>query len=355
MTLRQVLVQAGLAAAALVAAYFVWQRGPELGPDEAIALDIAKNDLVGLRFADEEKRTWVEIGRSSDESGPFVTVRLGPQKKPTPPKPPKKAEDKDQDKDKAKEQAKDKPDDRTPPRLVRGNDSAEKLLASFAPLRANRSLGVLDAAKLKELGLDAANKRITLTLRNGKRTFAIVAAPPGGTLPYLRDEANGQVYVVARSFLSDLQAAASLLVERKPHAFRLEEADRLRITFGDVRREFVVSRGEDQVRLAPTSAPDKPETAIKTWHDKAFHLWPVEILGRGEVPVEGAPQVALRIDYSLRGRRLGFVEIAQGAAIRSSAESDKPPLYARSERTLGWVKLGSDAQNLLADAPSLLR
>ena len=348
MTLRQVLVQAGLATAALAAAYFAWQRGPELGPDEAIALDIAKNDLVSVRFDDQEKRTWVELGRSSDESGPFVTVQLGPQSKPTPPKPPDKAEAKD------KNQGKDKQEDRTPPRLVRGNDAAEKLLASFTPLRANRSLGVLDAAKLKELGLDAPRKRISLTLRNGKRTFDIVAAPPGGTLPYLRDEANGHVYVVARAFLSDFQTAASLLVERKAHAFRLEEADRLLITFGNIRREFVVTRNEGQIRLAPASAPDKPETAIKTWHDKAFNLWPVEVLGQGEVPVAGAPQVALRIDYSQRGRHLGFVEVARGAGVASSAEGGKEPLYARDERTLGWVKLGSDAQNLLADAKSLL-
>jgi hypothetical protein len=339
------LVQAGLATAALVLAYLTWQRGPELAPDEAFALDIAKNDLVTARFDDEEKHTWVELGRSADDNGSFVTVHLGPQDKPAPPKAPGKAEDK----------APAPAENKTPARLVRGSESAEKLFASFTPLRANRSLGVLGADKLKELGLDTTKKRITLTLRTGKRVFAIAPAPPGGTLPYLRDEASGQVYVVARSFLSDFQAATSLLVERKAHAFRLEDVDRVQVALGDVRRELVVVRGESTVQLAPASAPGKPDAALKTWHDKVFGLWPTEVLGQGELPVEGAPSIALRLDYTARGRRLGFLEIGKVAATSSSAEGGKDTLFARNERTLGWVKLGPDAQTAMADAPSLLK
>jgi hypothetical protein len=337
MTLRQVLLQAGLAMAALGLAYFTWQRGPELAPDEVLLADIGKNDLAAVRFEDQEKNTWVELGRSTDESGPFISVHLGPQEKPANAKAPAASEAK------------------TPDRLVRGSDAAEKLFASFTPLRASRSLGVLDAAKLKELGLASTQKRITLTLRNGKQTFTIAPAPPGGTLPYLRDEASGRVYVVARSLLSDFQTAASLLVERKLHAFRIEDADRVLISLGAVRREFVVSRDENSVRLAPASAPDKPDASLKTWHDRVFSLWPADVLGKAEVPTEGAPQLALRIDYSTRGRHLGFVEIAKVAPVVTSAEGAKDVLFARGERTLGWFKLSADAQNVLADAQTLLR
>jgi len=368
MTVRQVLVQAGLAAAALVAAYFTWQRGPELAPGEAIALDIAKNDLSSARFDDEEKNTWVELARSSDENGSFITVLLGPQDKPSskPKSPDKlKAPDKADAKTTAKadtkadakvpEQAETKTADKTPARLVRGSAAAEKLFASFTPLRANRSLGVLGPEKLKELGLDAPKKRITLTLRTGKRVFAIVPAPPGGTLPYLRDEASGQVYVVARSFLSDFQAAASVLVERKAHGFRLEEADRVQVSRGDVKREFVVMRSDHSLQLAPANAPDKPDAGFKTWHDKVFSLWPTEVLGKGEVPAEGTPEVALRLDYSMRGRRLGWLEIGKVPAVTSSADGGKDVLYARHERSLGWVKLGTHAQNVLADAQAFFK
>jgi len=336
MTLRQVLVQAALATAVLGLAYFTWQRGPEMAPDEVIAVDIAKSDLVSLRYDDAEKHTWVELNKTSDENGPLTTVHLGPAAKPTNPKAPLAGEAK------------------TPERVVRGSDAADKLFASFTPLRASRSLGVLDAAKLKELGLTSSQKRITLTLRNGKRTFVISPAPPGGSLPYLRDEASGNVFVVPRSFLSDFQAAASMLVERKLHGFRIEEADRLHITLGAVQREYVVTRDEKSVRIAPASEPDKPDSALKTWHDRLFSLWPADVLGKGEVPAEGTPQVALRIDYTTRGRRLGYIEIAK-VSPATSGESAKDTLFARGEGTLGWFKLSADAQNLLADAQKLVR
>ncbi len=337
MTLRQVLVQAGLAVAGLAAAYVTWQRTPELAADEAIALDITKNDLIGVRFEDQEKKTWVELAHATDENGPYVTVHLGPEDKPASAKEPQ-------------------PAGKLPERLVRGSESAEKLFASFAPLRATRSLGTLDAAKLKELGLDAPKKSIVLSLRNGKHSFAIVPAPPGGSLPYLRDDATGRVYVVARSFLSDFQAAASMLVERKLHGFRQQEADRIVLAAAPKRRELVVLHNDDQVRLAPADAADKPDAALKTWHDRAFSVWPAEVLGQGESPAEGTPQVALRIDYTARGRRLGFLEVGKVAMLASpSTDAPKETLYARSERTLGWVKLGPDAQNLLGDAQPFLR
>jgi hypothetical protein len=52
---------------------------------------------------------------------------------------------------------------------------------------------------------------------------------------------------------------------------------------------------------------------------------------------------------------LGFLEIAKVAAVATSAEVAKDTLFARSERTLGWIKLGADAQNLLADAQTIVR
>jgi len=342
MTFRQVATQGGLAVAALVAAYLTWQRSPELAPDEVVVVDAAKNDLVSARFDDQEKHTWVELSRSADDAGPFITAHLGPQEQAMPGKG-----------DKGDKGDKDVAPKKTPERLVRGSDAADKLFASLAPLRGTRSLGNLSSGKLKDLGIDAAKKRLSLVLRNGKRSFSITAAPAGGSEPYLRDEQSGQVYLVARSTLSDFQAAASILPERRLHAFKLDEADRLTVTMGTVHREFVVSHGESGVVLAPVASPSKADSALKTWHDRAFSAWPVEVLGKDEVPAEGTPLVELRIDYSARGRRLGFLEIAKGATVASNADVAKTALFARSEHTLGWFKLS--VENLLSDVPPLPR
>jgi hypothetical protein len=332
MTFRQTAIQALLAVAALLFAYSTWQRGPELAPDEVVVVDAVKKDLVSARFDDGEKLTWVELTPSSDEAGPFVSVHLGPQTKPA--------------------TAPATGETKTPARLVRGSDAADKLLARFAPLRASRGLGALGAPKLKDLGLASTKKRITVSLLGGKRVFAVTPSPPGGSEPYLRDEASGQVYVVPRAILSDFETAATLLVERRAHAFRLEEADRLTVLQGTTRHEFVITRSQDVTYLAPMSMPDKPDAVFKTWHDRVFALWPVEVLGKGEIPSEGAPHVELRIDYNLRGRHLGYLEIAKIAA---SAEGSKDILFARSERSLGWLKLSADARTILDDVRSLWR
>jgi hypothetical protein len=332
-TYKQLTVQGALALAGLLAAYFTWQRGIELAPGEVLVVDIGKNDLVGVRYEDREKSTWVELERMTDEAGSFTSVHLGPQEKPA---------------------VGAKPPVKTPERLVRGSDASEKSFGNFAPLRASRGLGNLDAEKLKALGLDTTQKRILLKLRNGTRTFTIAPAPPGGSDPYLRDETSGQVFIVGRSILSDFSSAASLLVERKVHAFRLEEADRMVATFGGTPRDYAITKGEDGVRLAPKSSPDKPDSALKTWHDRVFGVWPMEMLGKDEIPAEGTPQVELRIDYTLRGRRLGFIEIGKVPAVASSNDSTKDTLFVRSERTLGWAKLGPDGQTLLADAKTNL-
>jgi hypothetical protein len=334
-THRQVALQGALALAGLCAAYFTWQRGVDLAPGEALVVDAGKNDVTQIRFEDQEKSTWVELSRATDDAGPYVVVHTSAQEKPAV----------------GKEQAATK----IPERTVRGSDTAEKLFGIFSPLRASRGLGVLDPGKLKDLGLDAPKKRITVTLRNGTRVFAIEPAPPGGSDPYLRDEANGQVYVVARSVLSDFQSAPTLLAERHLHGFKVEEADRVTIQRGAKKKEFVISRGEDGVRLSPVATPDKPDTSAKTWHDRAFALWPAEVLGKDETPAEGPPQVDLRIDYSARGRRLGYVEVAKVAPVAVSTDGAKDTLFARSERTMGWIKLGSDAQTMLNDADGVLR
>jgi hypothetical protein len=118
---------------------------------------------------------------------------------------------------------------KTPERLVRGSDAAEKLFASFAPLRASRGLGILPADKLKDLGLDNP--------RNASPSCCALASA-GSPSPPRPPEAPNPTCATnerpslpgRRSFLSDFQTAASLLVERHIHAFRLEEADRIAVS-----------------------------------------------------------------------------------------------------------------------------
>jgi hypothetical protein len=341
---KAVALQGGLALVGLVAAYFTWQRQPELQAGEVFVLDITKNELQTLRFDDEEAKTWVELRRDSDDNGSFIALRLSeraaPAAKSTAPAP-----------------EAGKP---TPERVVRGSEAAKTLYERFAPLRATRALGVLDAAKLKDLGLAASKKHITVVTGAGRRVFDIASAPLGGTDPYLRDQSDGRVFVVSRSILGDFQAAATSLVERHLHSFRLEEADRVSVTAGSAKKEYRVARSADAkgVEIAETGGAGKSDPTARAWHERVLGLWPSESLGKGELPAEGEPQTKLRLDYSAHGRSLGWLTIAEGPgpslqSVSNAAPAPKKTFYARSEFTLGWVKLSGDSEALVAEGVKL--
>src|SRR5207249_9924534 len=105
-----------------------------------------------------------------------------------------------------------------PERELRGNEAAEKLLDGFAPLRAERALGAVDAAKLKEFGLadpepdtkktnpdggvaaappakKPQKRRFEVTARGETRAFT-VGAQGVSFNPYVRDERDGKVYLL---------------------------------------------------------------------------------------------------------------------------------------------------------------
>ena len=344
MNTRGVAVQGGLAAASLVAAYFTWQRQPELVAGEVFALDIAKGDLEKVRYEDQELKSFAELLRDKDASGTFVSVHLSgsdatgipmPSSHPAVPI-------------------------KVPERFVRGNESAQRLFERLAPMRATRSLGALDAAKLKDLGLDTTKKRLEIVGRGTKRRFAVAPAPPGGMDPYIRDEQDGRVYIVSRALLSDLQAATTNLVERRMHSFKLEDVDRVVVYAAGKKKEFRANRIEELpgVRLTPAGGDKSDETA-KNWHDRVWNLFPSEVLGRGENPGDAAPKTALRVEYFMRGRSLGWVELARKPAPVLNESTTAPPpatadaAFGRSEFTLGWMKLPQDANALVTEGETL--
>src|SRR5262249_50709054 len=160
MTGKGAALQGGFAACGLLLAYTTWQREPERAPGEVIVMEATRNEVRRVRF--EEGNRFVEL-EHNPSGEPAVLLRTSAST-----------------------------DGKTPARTLRGNEQAQKTLESFAPLRATRALGALDAAKRKELGLDTTKKRLTIEARE-KRAFAV--ATPGYGSPYLKDERDGRVYV----------------------------------------------------------------------------------------------------------------------------------------------------------------
>jgi hypothetical protein len=326
MKIRGAAIQGGLAALGLLAAYATWQREPERAAGEATLIDVAKSDLGKIRFDDGAK--WVELEQKADANGPAVWLRVAAKPSPGP----------------------------APERYLRGNAGAEKLLDKLAPLRATRALGLLEPAKLKELGLDAPKKKLTISARGTTHVFDVGVSPYGVSDPYVKDQKDGRVYVLGGGIISDLDSASVRLVERSLHAFKPADWDALTLTVGAKKRGLVTQLG---AKPADTKLADaktqKADLAAKNWHDKLFRLAVTEVLGQGEKPAAGEPVVALKVEYTSHGKPEGWLEIGRvQPPANTSGTTPAAELYGKSEHTAGWMKLPANTEELLKEADKVV-
>jgi hypothetical protein len=311
MKARGVAFQGALAAVGLAAAFFAWRRGPAGAPGEVVVLDAPERALERVRYEDASGR--VELFREGTEDG-TLWLRLGT--KPVP----------------------------SPPRELRANETAERLFARFAPLRATRSLGVLDAETLAEVGLRDSPRKLAVKLTSGEHTFTLAAAEIGWGHPYLRRETDGHVFLLAPSLLPDLENAALRLVDRTLHAFGSSDYDALTVTSGSTSRTFLVrARARHPVELVPREAPDSPDEMARKWHERVWLLAPgqADFLGRGEAPPGGEPREVFRVEYLRGDEGIGRLTVARGA---------EGGYYVRTEHTAGWAKLPPWADSLVLEA-----
>ncbi len=326
MTARGAALQGGLAACGLLLAYGTWQREPERAAGEVVLLEATKNEVQKVRYEDGTRATDVERGRRDDE--PKIWVRVSASA-----------------------------DGKIPARSLRGGEAAEKLLGEFAPLRATRALGVLDAAKRKELGFDTSKKKVKVWARGEQRSFAISSQGFGGT--YWKDDRDGRVYLTTATLMGDLESAGSRLVDRRLHEFLPADYDAVTIKVGPKRRELTVLQSTPAgVRLAGRLAPGKADELASNWSDKVWRLVPIELLGTGEQPAVGAPELVVRVEYAAKGKPKGWIELGRTQAAApssmSSAEPPKPDVYARSEHSVGWIKLPMNADDVLKEADKVV-
>ncbi|ATB46076.1 hypothetical protein [Corallococcus macrosporus] len=359
MKVRDLALQGALAAAALVAAFVVWQREPSAGPGEATVVDVPVRALDSIRYEDDTR--FVDVFRDASARDQ-LWVRLG-SKSPRP--------GSGGAKDGAKDGATDagsgdagtataavEPDAGTgaatpaqppvaareappPPRELRANEVADKLFSRFAPMRAMRALGALDAKKLEEVGLATSPRKLTLTVGGKARVFALASPAGGWGTPYLRSEEDGRVYLLGPAMLPDLENASSRLVDRRLHTFDLGDFDAVSIRAGGITRAFrATGKAPGPVALAPEEAPEQPDDFARNWHDRVWRMVPLDLLGRDEAPPGGEPQEAFRVEYLRAGRPVGHVTVAKA----------EDGYYARTEHTSGWARLHSGLDALAEEA-----
>jgi hypothetical protein len=346
MKARGAAVQGALAVAGLTAAYFAWQREPVTSGSEVTILDLGKNAISTLTYDDTKQH--VVFVRGEEGGEPLTWFTVTPKEPPPPPPVPAKdggAADGGAlvsmaavDAGTASAVASSSPPKK--PRQFRGNEQADKVWERFAPLHGTRALGVLDAVKLKEVGLDKADRFLTLSTNGGTYDFEVGTVAQGVVNPYFRDRKDGRVYLVKGNLLSDLEFAQSRLVDRRLHAFKQEEADGLTVKAGTVTKDFVVADG----KVSPKDSPSAPDAFAKNWSDKLFRIVVTEVLGKDELPPAGAPLAELRVEYTHHGKSVGWMEVGHSG----------PDFYARTEHTAGWLKVPANTTDLVVEAHKVI-
>jgi len=351
MTGRAAATQGGLAAVGLLAARITSQRQPEHAPVSVTVLDATKMDVTRVHYTDDHNAVDFERGRG--DKAPPVWIHLVHSAD-------QKNDVKKDQKDKAKPEPPKAKEPPAPPRDLVGGDQATKVLDQFAPLVSPRAFGQLDAAKLKELGLEAPTRKLDVTVK-GEVHHYVVGQPEKATggESFLRDTADGRVYLMPRGMLADLQNPAHL-VDRRLHGFEPGDFDRMVLGAGGKSKEYVQLDREVRAKagFAPARTPDKRDQMAKNWHDAVWRAFPSDILGRGEEPAGGKPTVVLRVDYFDGKSAVGYMELARvepsgGLSEDAASEASSSDVYARTEHSAGWMKLHNGGQ-LVADAQKLL-
>jgi hypothetical protein len=350
---RAAAIQGGLAALGLVTAYFTWQRDAELAPGAVTVIDAGKSDVSRVHYEDDT--TALDLWREGRDK----TIWVHLVEKPKTPAKDDKADPHAKDKDK------DKKDKTPPPRDLLGSDGALSLYEKFSPFVSPRAFGVLDASKLKEIGLDPPKRKLVVTVKGGERTFEIgQPASGGGGESFLRDTRDGKVYLMPRGVTPEVQNGGHM-VDRKLHTFDTGDYDHITVTAGDKHKDYV-HVGKESITtegFASAKTPDKRDQMAKNWHDSLGRLFPMEVLGKGENPPEGAPKVVLRVDYYDRKDSVGFLELGKvettAPAISESSATPppaapQPDLYIRTEHSVGWMKVHSGLSSVVTDAEKLI-
>jgi hypothetical protein len=359
MKLHGAWIQSALAAAGLIAAYVTWQRPAEQTDAEVVVLDVARPTVERLRYEDDRRVVEVIPGREG------TWIRHTEKPPPPPPPPPVAVADGGTVSDGGtgaiasgasdagmhgksilasgagdagtSARADVAPAVVAPPpapktREYRANESTDRLMEKFAPLRAVRALGVLPAEKLQEMGLADAKRILEVVTTSGTHRFKVAGEALGMGSPYAMDVRDGRVYVLRGTLLSDLEFASNRLVDRRLHAFGDREFDGVVVRSGDKERRLV--KAGDKLAAAPQQPVDEFAT---NWHERIWRTMGIDVLGRGEMPAAGTPKVELRVDYVRGNAPVGFIEMGK-------VGSD---VFARTEHTAGWVRLHAGSAQIL--------
>jgi len=372
--MKRVVLHVVVAAAALIAAYFAWQRGRDGGdePEEGEAVSaivvaqITRAELHGLTYTSEDRT--VELDLEGD--GPYwVTVTSRSKvRRPRPTKTPEKAaadagaaDGGNPDGGPAPssdggpagadaEAAPTEPEPEPEPEVVEktqrfvANEALDGIVENVAPLKVVRRLGKVVSSRLPDFELDEPRATLKIDLERGERVLKIGGMTYGGGNHYALDETNGEVYLLEQNLVRDIEMAQNRLMQRDLHRFEITDIASVEVVAGG--RRLVLDHRNRQDPRERTWEPQEGGATGEVAPNWMRQLGRLRALGYPEAeerPADDAEPI-LRLEYrDESGEVVGHFEIAQ----RSGETAE---FFGRSEATGTWVRLShSSADQIVED------
>ncbi|MEM6992377.1 MAG: DUF4340 domain-containing protein [Myxococcota bacterium] len=334
---RGVILYAVLLLASMTWAYATWTHEGELDPDEAvIILDGKPETLVSVVY-DSEKID-VTLSMYDDELGRYAWAEVVPKADAEAPEP-----------------QPDNPHAPPPPDLspaaFKVGKSGDKTIEGLAPFTAKRRLEGVAEDQLADLGLQPAEATLTIS-REGRepKTYELGGNAFGGVNVYVRDPADGSLYLVDAKLIAPLQAAKRTLVDRTLFPGAQKDVRQVAVTEGVRSVTFVQKNPDDrEARFWAVEGEDSANPTAAAWLDKALTLSAAEYLVDSEAPADLAPVFTMTIT-SAEQKKPVTVSLMRG--INADGEDS---FFAKSDHTRGLVRLHrSLAAEAAADLDSAL-
>ncbi len=329
----------GLAlAVALVAAYQTWTHEGDADLSEAtVILKVDREDLEAIDYEGPSVQVHLEMREDALGSYVWVESRRAPAAKPGDP----------QDPDAPAEPA--EPADAGTPETFKAGAAGEQVAERMAPFVAKRVLEGVDEAKLEELGF--GDEQSTLTLHRRARepqVYEVGAKAYGGSNRYVRDPADGVVYIVAADLIDTLETASRTLPDRSLIGGELSDIESITVRGGEASVTYAQNNPDDDgASFWSREGASEPSPAAAGWFDKALRLRVSRYLAEGEQPAGLEEAFSMSIQTAKTS--------TQVVVFRAFSDGGEEQFYATSPHNRAMVQLqSSSAAEAQADLGSVL-
>ena len=310
--MRSLVLHGVLALGGLIMAWNVWteEATEEVSPD-AVELFECGESLEAIRLLGERRDTVLEA--REEDGRPYYWIRI--ERRP----------------------------DRADPVVKEfvGGEAVDELVLKLEPLRAERSLGVLDDEKLEELELDGEGQRLRIECGSRSVEWRVGATTFGQPLRYLRDPESGIVFLADSSLISELEAAEHRLMQRELLRLDMTEVETLHVrAFGEEQTLKQANRHDAaRAQWVDAADPDRRNDLYGNWLNRFARLTVQEYLAVDAEPgadledASASYETLVEMEYrDEEGEVLDTLQLAR-------VDAEQPQYYARTGATRSWVKV----------------